>query len=101
MEGVHYSRIILIWTLVIRIANYPDGFGPSGKFVENSTKLSFRANTGYRIKYSTVLWLLLIQITRGRKVYAQVCTVNSNTRTTNFQFSLFKKNTIIRISCLS
>ena len=34
-----YSRIKLIWTLVIRIANYPDRLGPSGKYVENSTKL--------------------------------------------------------------
>ena len=32
-----YSRISLIWTLVIRIANYPDRLGPSGKFVQNST----------------------------------------------------------------
>jgi hypothetical protein len=42
---------------------YSDRLGPWGKFAENSTKL-----TGYRIKYSTVLWLLELQIRRGRKV---------------------------------
>ena len=44
----------LIRTLVIRIANYPDLFGPSEKFVENSTKLTCLEITGYRINYSTV-----------------------------------------------
>jgi len=41
---------------------------PSGKFVENFTKLSCLEITGYRIKYSTVLWLLELQVRRGRKV---------------------------------
>jgi len=45
-------------TLVIWIANYPDRFGLSGKSVENSTKLTCLEITGYRIKYSTVLWFL-------------------------------------------
>jgi len=52
----------------IRIANYPDRFGRSGKLVENSTKLTCLESTGYRIKYSTVLWLLELQIRRVRKV---------------------------------
>jgi hypothetical protein len=39
-------------------AGYPDRLGPSGKFVENSTKLICLEITGYRIKYSTVLRLL-------------------------------------------
>jgi len=30
---------------------------PSGKFVDNSTKLTCLQITRYRIKYSTVLWL--------------------------------------------
>jgi len=34
-----YSRNPLIRTLIIRINDYPDGLGPSGKFVENSTEL--------------------------------------------------------------
>ena len=34
-------------------ADYPDLLGPSGKFVENSTKLTFLEITGYRVKYST------------------------------------------------
>jgi len=53
-----YSRTTLIRTLVIRISNYPDGFGPSCKFVENSTKLTCFEITGYRIKYNEVLLLV-------------------------------------------
>jgi len=49
--------------------DYPDRLGPSGKFVDNTKKkLSCLAITGYQIKYSTVLWLLDLQIRRGRKV---------------------------------
>jgi hypothetical protein len=65
---VKYSRTVLIRTLVIRIANYPNRLGPSDKFVENSTKPTFLEITGCRIKYSTVLWLIELQIRRGRKV---------------------------------
>jgi len=45
-----YSRIPLIRTLVIRIANYSVRIGPSGKIVKNSTKLTCLEVTGYRIK---------------------------------------------------
>jgi len=38
-----------------------------------------------------MLWLLELQIKRGRKVWKQVYTVNSNSRTSNCQFSLFSK----------
>jgi hypothetical protein len=48
-------------------AGYPARLGLSGKFVENSTKLTCLEITGYRIKYSTVLWLIELQIRRGRK----------------------------------
>jgi len=65
---VYYSRIPFTRTLVIRVANYPDRLGPSGKFVVNSTKLTYLEITGYRIKYSAVLWLLELLIRRGRKV---------------------------------
>jgi hypothetical protein len=65
---VKYSRTPLIRTLVIRIAIYPDKLGPSVKFFENSTKLTCLEITGYGIKYSTVLWLIELQIRRGRKV---------------------------------
>ena len=41
-----YSR-----TPLIRIANYPDGLGPSGKFVDNCTKLACLDIAGYQIKY--------------------------------------------------
>jgi len=34
-----YSRIPVIWKMVIRIPNYANRLGPWGKFVENSTKL--------------------------------------------------------------
>jgi hypothetical protein len=63
-----YSRTPLIRTLVIRTASYPEWHDPSGKFVENSTKLTCLEITGYQIKYSTVLWFLELQIRRGRKV---------------------------------
>jgi len=63
-----YSRTPLIRTLVVRIADYPDRVGHSGKFVENSTKLTCLEYAGYRIKYSTALWLIELQIRRGRKV---------------------------------
>ena len=58
VEYKRYSRTPLIRTLVIRIANFPDLFGLSVKFVDNSTKLICLEITGYRIKYSTVLWLI-------------------------------------------
>jgi hypothetical protein len=61
-----YSRTPLIRTLVIRIANYPDQLGLSGKSDENSTKLTCIETAGYRIKYSTALWLVELQIWRGR-----------------------------------
>jgi hypothetical protein len=56
---------MLIGKLFIRIANNLDRLGPSGKFVENSTKLTYLEITGYQIKYSTVLWLIELQIGRG------------------------------------
>ena len=61
-------KTLFIWTLVIRIVNHPDLLSPSGKFVENSTKPTWLEITSYWIKYSTVLWLLELQIRRGRKV---------------------------------
>jgi len=79
-------------------AGYPDRLSPSGKFVKNSTELACLEITGYPTKYSTVLWLLELQIRRGRKVH----TVNCNSRTSNCQCSLFsKKNPINRIFCIS
>ena len=65
---IRYCRTPIIRTLVVRIANYPDRLGPSGKFIENSTKESCLEIIGYRIKYSTVLWLIELQFRRGRKV---------------------------------
>jgi hypothetical protein len=49
-------------------AHYPNRLGLSGKFVENSTKLTYLEITGYRIKHSTVLWLPELHISRGLKV---------------------------------
>jgi hypothetical protein len=54
--------------LAIQIANFPDKLGPSGTFVENSTKLTCLEITGYQMKYSTVLQLLELQIRLGQKV---------------------------------
>ena len=49
-----------------------------------------------------MLWLLELQIKRGRKVQTQVHTVNSNSRTSNRLCSLFsKKNPTVRIFCIS
>ena len=39
-KKIKYSISPLIRTLAIRTAYYPDLLGPSGKFVENSTKLT-------------------------------------------------------------
>ena len=55
-------------TPIIRIANYRDRLGPSGKSVENSTKLTCLEITSHRIKCSTVLCLIELQIRRGRNV---------------------------------
>jgi hypothetical protein len=71
-----YTRTPFIRTLVIRITNYPDRLGLSCKSVENSTKLTCLEVTGFLIKYSTVLWLIELQIRRGRKVWTQVHIVN-------------------------
>jgi hypothetical protein len=62
-----YSRTPLIWTLVVRIPSYPDRLGPSGRFVEKCKKPICLEITGYRSKYTTLLWLLELQIRRGRE----------------------------------
>ena len=97
-----YSRTPLIRTLVIRTADNPDRIVPSSKFVENSIKITFLEITGYQMKYSTVLWLIELQIRRVRKVQTRVHTVNSNSRTANCRCRQFlKNNPIIRNFCLS
>ena len=58
----------LIRQLVIRMVDYPKRLGSSGKFVDNSTKLTCLEITGCQIKYSRVLRLLELQIWRGRTV---------------------------------
>jgi hypothetical protein len=52
----------------------------SDEFVGNTIKLIFLEITGYRIKFRRVLWLLELQIGRGRKISRQVHTVNSGSR---------------------
>jgi len=68
VEERNYSRPPLIRKLVIRIANYPDRFGTSSKFIKNSTKVICLEITGHRIKYIILLWLLEFQIRHGGKV---------------------------------
>jgi hypothetical protein len=68
LPTLKYRRTPLIRKLVIRISNNPYRLGPSGKFAENSTKLTCLEITGNRIKCSAVLWLLELPIRRGRKV---------------------------------
>jgi len=90
-KSVKYVRTQLIRNLIIRIAIYPDRLVPSGKFVQNSTALTCLEITGYGIKYSTVLWLVELQIRPGRKVQTQVHNVNSTSGTADCQSSLFSK----------
>jgi hypothetical protein len=87
----NYSKTWFNRTLVVQIANYPDLLGPSGIFVDNSTKPTCLEITSYRIKYSTVLWLLELQIRGGQKVQTQVHTANSNSLISNYQCRLFLK----------
>jgi hypothetical protein len=54
--------------LVIQNAYYLDRLGTSGKFVENSKKVTCLDITSYALKYSAVLWLLELQIRSGQKV---------------------------------
>jgi hypothetical protein len=55
----NYSRAPLIRTLVIRIGL---------ALIENSKQRTSLERTVYRIEYSTVLWLLELQIRSGRNV---------------------------------
>ena len=61
----HFSVTYLRQNSTYPNAGYPDRIGTSDKFVENSTKLTCPEITGYRIKYSTQLWLVKLQIRRG------------------------------------
>ena len=80
-----YSKNPLIRTLVIRITNYPDRLGVSGKSVAKSMKISCLEITGSRIKYSTVY---SVQCT----VYSVQCTVYSVQRTVqNFKSSVVER----------
>jgi hypothetical protein len=54
------SRMLVIW-----IDHYQVRLCPSGKYVQNSTKLTCLEITGYLIKYSTVFWLLELQTAHG------------------------------------
>jgi hypothetical protein len=45
-DVLKHSRTPFTRTLVNRMANYPQRLGPSGKFVENSTKLTCLEITG-------------------------------------------------------
>ena len=60
-----HSRIPLIGTLAI--ADHRDHLGPSVKFVDNSIELTCLEITGYWLKYSTVLWLIELQIRCGER----------------------------------
>jgi hypothetical protein len=52
-----YISCVHVWYLSVQSihnTNYPDRLGPSGNFVENSTKLICLEITGYRIEYRAV-----------------------------------------------
>jgi hypothetical protein len=59
MEIMTYCRFPSVRTLVIWTANYPERLGPLVEYVQNSTKPNCLEITGYRIKYSTIFWLLI------------------------------------------
>jgi hypothetical protein len=66
-----FTRTAVISTLITRIASYPDRFGLSGKFVQNSTKPNCLETTGIgsgTVQYCVVLWLIELRIGRGRMV---------------------------------
>jgi hypothetical protein len=73
MSGIKCSRTPLIRTLVMRIAYHPDRLCPSGKFVENYTKLTCLEVTGYQIKNSVVLWLAELQMAWSKGLDAGTC----------------------------
>jgi len=60
---LHLSGRWLSGSPIVRI-----GLALLVNFVKNSTKLTFLEIAGYLIKYSTVLWLLELQIRPGRNV---------------------------------
>jgi len=70
------SRTSFIRTLVIRITNFPDRFGPSVKFVYNSRNITCLEIIVYSVKYVTVLLFLELEIRQCRKVYTEVHTAN-------------------------
>ena len=79
-------------------AGCPNRLGPSGKFVQNFAKITCLEIAVYRMKFDG---FQNFKIRRGRKVQTQVHTVNSNSRPSDCQFSLFsKKNSIFRIFCI-
>ena len=55
----------------IRIVHYSDRLGPLGKIRREIYKINWLKVTGFRIKYSRVLWLIELQIGLGRKVQTQ------------------------------
>ena len=69
---VYIFKMMLLQNSTYPEPGYTDRFGPSGKCVENPTKISCLEITGYRIKYSRLSWLLELQIRLGRKVQTQV-----------------------------
>jgi hypothetical protein len=73
-----YRRTPLSQMLIIQIAHYQVRLCPSGKYVQNSTKLTCLKITAYLINYSKGLWLLELQTAQGCNVLTQVHTVNSN-----------------------
>ena len=107
VESSNTSYVFDVQYIIQQSSTFPDHqisdrLGLTGKFVENSTKLTCLEIIGYRIKYSKVLWLLQLQIRCGRKFYKQAHSVNSNSLTLNCLCSpLPKENPIIPIFCIS
>jgi len=67
VTGLLICMLLVQYNSTYPEAGHPDRLGPSNKFVENYTKLTCLAITLHWITYSTMLWLLVVQIRRGRK----------------------------------
>ena len=100
--GSKVRRFLWSRTPLIRIPNYPDWLGCSGKFVGNSTKLNL--SWSYRLSDQVQYSVMASGTTnQARSKGLDAGTQSSNSRTSNCQCSVVskKKNPIIRIFCIS
>ena len=100
-----YSRTPLIRTLVIRIANYTDRLGPSGRFVDSSTRTTLTCLVIPAIGSSTVQCYGFLNfksgvVARFRRTYI-LWIVTAELQNCQYSRLFSKKNPVIRIFCIS